>query len=151
AIVNAARTNRDGLDRCLIEVANLSNSRRNVTLTVEPIGVEKPLKSDLLRLPPGESERVILQLAPGTGPIRASIDDDELRLDNWVALHPEPPRRVRYALQARARRQREPLEKAILASNAATRSDNKPDLLFTDRRDRIDADPNTWVVQFLSE
>jgi hypothetical protein len=151
AIVNAARTSRDGLDRCLIEVANLSDEPRAVTLTVESVGSGKSLRTDELALRAGASQRVIVQLSPGAGPIRAYVDADDLTIDDEVVLQPQLPRLVRYDVQVRDRRLREPLEKAVAATHAATKGDKRPDLLFTDRRDRLDADANTWVVHLISE
>jgi hypothetical protein len=151
AFVTAARTNRDGVDRCLLEVANLSTERRNTTLVVEPAGGGRALSRRALSLAGGESQRVILQPAPGTGTLVARLDDDELALDNQVQLLPAGLGKVRVDLHVLDRRIREPLQKAIRASNNAVESTKDPEVLFTDRPTRPEVGPATWVVHLLSE
>ncbi len=149
AIVTAARTSRDGADRCLLEIANLSDQERSTTLTVEPAGGGPPLSRQELTLPAGQSQRVILQPAPGTGALVARLAEDELALDNEVRLEPAGDRQVRCAVHVLDRRLREPLEKAIKAARNATLGEKEPEVLFTDRPARPEVGPATWVVHVL--
>jgi hypothetical protein len=157
AIVTASRTNRDGVDRCLLEVANLSDEERSVTLVVESAGRAGPrqrpegISRRELTLTGGESQRIILQPPPGTGALVARINDDELALDNEVRLEPAGERRVRVDVRVLDRRLRDPLNRAVRAASNAVESDQNPDLVFTDRAARPDVDAGTWVVHILAE
>jgi hypothetical protein len=151
AIVTAARTNRDGVDRCLLEVANLSEEDRSVTLVVQAAGRTRTLSRRALPLAAGEAQRVILQPAAGTGALIARIDDDELALDNEVRMEPPSQRRVRVDLHVLDRRLRDPLNKAIRAAGNAVVDAKEPEVVFTDRATRPAVGPATWVVYLISE
>ena len=148
AIVTAARTNRDGSDRCLLEIANLSPQERSVTLVVSRAN-GKDLSRRELNLAAGEAQRIILQPEPGTGPLVARLNADELALDNEVRLEPPSERRVSVDAHVLDRHLRVPLDKAIDAATNAVRTarGEEPEVLFTDRPSRVGVGPGTWVVQ----
>ena len=151
ALVNAARTGREGLDRCLLEIANLSDSPARFNITVEPLEGGAALRSNLLELDGGVTQRLILQFPPGTPAVRARLEDAELPIDNVAILLPAEDRPVRVDLRVRDRRIREPLEKALKSSRLAREGGNlPPQLIFSDRGDEPTAGA-AWVVQFFSE
>ncbi|MFO0928276.1 MAG: hypothetical protein U0736_14760 [Gemmataceae bacterium] len=98
-----ARTDRDGLDRCLLEIANLANEARQVRVTLAPLGGGDPLRRSVLDLGPDETGRLILQFPDGTRRSRARIDGGALPLDGRVVLLPAPARAVRAWTCARRR------------------------------------------------
>jgi hypothetical protein len=151
AIVNAARTYREGADRCLLEVANLSESNQRTVLIVEPVEGGKELRRTMLQLDAGATQRLVMQFPDGTPAIRARIDDDDLAIDNAVVLQPMPAHLVRTEVRILDRRVRDPLEKAIRSARNADLGADRPELVFTDRIDETGVPENRWQVQFLAE
>lgn len=151
AIVNAARTNRQGADRCLIEVANLSEAAEQTTLIVEPVDGGAALRRTKLQMAPGETQRLVMQFPDGTPAVRARIDDDDLGIDNAIVLQPTPAHLVRVGIRILDRRVRDPLEKAIRSAHNADLNAALPELLFTDRIDEGEVPENRWRVQFIAE
>ncbi len=150
AIVNAARTAREGLDRALLEIANLSDEAAQVPLVVERLDDGNVLRRNVLKLGPGETQRLILQFPAGTPAVRARLDDGELPIDDVAVLLPAEERPVRVDVRVRDRRVREPLEKALQSSRLTREGGKQPQLIFSDRGDEPDAGA-AWVVHFLSE
>jgi hypothetical protein len=151
AIVNAARTNREGADRCLIEVANLSEEAQRTTLTVEPLDGGTALRKTTLELGPGATQRMVMQFPDGTPAVRARIDDDDLPIDNAVVLQPMPAHLVRVEVRILDRRVRDPLEKAIRSARNAELGAAVPELVFTDRISTGHVPEERWQVQFIAE
>ena len=161
AIVSAARTSRDGVERCLLEVANLSAEPRTTTLVItDDAGHE--LQRSPLSLDARASHRGIFQLKPGSPPLRARIEDDELTLDNRVDLLPALSREIRVDVRMSSASLRPLVEKAIRATRGAVpltpnpsppRGEGRkdPDLIVTDAADLSEIGPGTWVMQFLVE
>jgi hypothetical protein len=150
AFVNAARTYREGLDRCLLEIANLSDEPATVGVVVEQAEGGRIIRRNQLEMAPGETQRLILQFPAGTPAIRARLDDRELPIDSEVLLLPAEERPVRVDVRVRDRRIRDPLEKALLSSRLARPGGDRPQLIFSDRGEESDAGL-AWVVHFLSE
>ncbi len=145
AFVTAARTHRDGADRCLLEITNLSADVRSTTLLIETTEPAATLKRERLTLKEGESHRVILQLPEKTGALRARLDDDDLPIDNEAILLPTPTRLVPVQVSLADRVLREQTEKALRATRAVRLVDSNPAVLITDSP----ADPagETWVLR----
>lgn len=148
AIVSAARTSRDGAERCLVEIANLSERLGSSTLTIEAGG--EVLQRSPIALDPGQTRRVILQLKPDTPALRASLDEDELAIDNEVHLLPTVSRPVRVAVRVGAKELREPLTRALKSVRNATITETRPEVIFSDGAEEIE-EPEAWVVRLLVE
>ncbi len=148
AFVGASRAARDGADRCLFEVANLSDAPATRSLTVERVegGV---LDRSRLELTAGQVRRVIMTLPAGTGAIRAGLDADELPLDDAVVLQPAETRPVRVSLRLSDNRLRELLSRGLEATRGVKTVPGDPDLLLTDRAGEVTAPDGAWVVQLL--
>src|SRR5262245_9502055 len=95
AFVNAARNTRDGLDRCLLEIANFAPQSQSTTLVVSEPQSGQELHRETLTLNANETRRVILRLPPAVrsgekggmdGVVRAQLGDDALPFDNQVLL-----------------------------------------------------------------
>jgi hypothetical protein len=149
AIVNAARTARDGADRVLLEVANLAADPARTGLLVETAGGEV-LRRSTLELKPGETRRVILQLKPDTPAVRARLDDDDLAIDNEVTLLPAPARPVGVAVEVADKVLRPLLLKALRAKRGANLAAARPALVFTDAAGK-EAVGDAWLVRFVLE
>jgi hypothetical protein len=154
AFVAANRTDRDGLDRCLLEVANLSDAPAKTTLVVEAALEEdgKPppaIHRAQLDLEPGEVHRTILQLADGTPALRARIQPDVLTIDDEVMLEPVRSRPVRVLLNVADAELRRLLQKALEATHAARLVEDHPELVFTNGTEDVPGE--AWRVQVFAE
>jgi hypothetical protein len=150
AFVNAARSLREGSDRCLLEVANLSDASRSVPLLVEPLAGGAAIRRTTLDLPAGETQRLILQLPANTPAVRARLSGGELGIDSEVILLPDQDRSVRVDTRIRDRRLRDPIERAVKVSRLAKLEADDPTLIFSDRGDETDVG-SAWVVYLLAE
>ncbi len=150
AIVAAARTARDGADRCLFEIANFSDEGRQVAVGIGS-GGNAALPQRVLDIPAGASQRITLELQPGVSELFARLPDDDLAVDDHATLLPPPVRRVRVDVQVADRELRSLVEKAVEATGIAEARAVGPDVVLTDAPGTPDEGPDTWVVQFLVE
>ncbi|MFO0846179.1 MAG: VWA domain-containing protein [Gemmataceae bacterium] len=150
AFVNAARTAREGLDRSLFEIANLSPDDATPVVVIETLEGGKILQRNRLQLGPNETQRLIVQFPPNTPAVRGRLDDGVLPIDSSVTLLPAEERPVRVDVRVRDGRIREPVVKALSSARLARLTDQRPQLIFTDRGEEKDAG-SAWVVSFLSE
>ncbi len=172
AFVNAARSSREGLDRCLLEVANFSPQPQSTTLVLKTPGAGQELHRETLTLSAHEIRRVILrlpnppmpplakggsQLSPHLskggdgGVVQAQLGDDALPFDNQVMLVREEAPPVRVLVQIKNDAMRVPMEKALQATGRTAPPGDAPQLLITDDADSQPAAADTWMVQLLAE
>lgn len=130
AFVNAVRAARDGRDRCLFEVANLSASPRGTSLIIR--AADTLLREVKLDLAAGETRRVILDLRQNTPALRATIGDDDLAIDNEVILLPVAHRPVHVDLRIADETLRSLVDKALRSTRMTVADPDHPDLLVTD-------------------
>jgi hypothetical protein len=153
AFVNATRTARDGQDRCMLEIANLSDKSAQTELVLESgtgSNSFRELRRSQIELAAYGVQRVVLSLAPGAGALRARIGTDSLAIDNEVTLLPGREQPVRVELGIRNDSLREIVESAIRATGAAEMVSSNPELVLTDEADRA-ASPRSWVVRITAD
>ncbi len=155
AFVNATRTARDGQDRCMLEIANLSDKSAKTELVVESGAASgsnsfRELRRSQLELAANGVQRVVLTLAPGAGALRARIGTDSLAIDNEVTLLPGREQPVRVEIGIRNDSLREIVESAIRATGAAEMVSSNPELLLTDEADRA-VSPRSWVARITAD
>ena len=156
AIVNAARTRTDDVDRLLLEVANYSTLSRRVDLTIEMAGTPERQTAPQTThatadLPPRETRRVTLDLPDSCGVVTVHLDEDALALDNRVTLLPPIRRSARVAIDV-SDPALAPLLKNTLAAipeAAATPTGSSPQLLISDKPPTATADAQTWHTQLI--
>jgi hypothetical protein len=160
AFVNAARSAGDAKDRCLLEIANLSNEEGSTTLRVALASRDNaatdgesasPLQESKLVLKPREIRRVIFEVKSGTGPLRAWLDDDALAIDNEVYLLPETRRPVRVSLRISDKNLLVPIQKAVRAMRGTSLNHPEADLFLSDDDPHAGLGPDCWTVQLMSE
>jgi hypothetical protein len=150
AIVTAARTARDGTERCLVEVVNLSDEIRDAVLVVEAGQPATELRRFTARLEPRQVQRALFQLPEGTPAVRARLlGQDALSIDNEVTLLPVRHRPVRVSLRVTAEGLRAVLDKALRASREAVLTEVRPDVVFTDGDP--DVPESAWRVQVIAD
>jgi hypothetical protein len=151
AFVNAARTARDDVERCLIEIANLSEQPGSSTLVLETGDPPQEFQRTRLQFDAGETRRIVLQLKPNTPALRGRLDDDDLPFDNRIWLQPAVQRKVRVEISVKDEVLRKLVEKAVKATYGTNITAIKPELLLTDDEKAGAANPETWVLRLLSE
>jgi hypothetical protein len=150
AFVSAARTARDGAERCLFEVANLSSDPGETNLTIEAGTPPTLVQRSRLQMEPGQTRRIILQLKEDTPVLHARLDDDDLDIDNAVTLLPVAENPVRTDVDIRDGELRRLLDRGVRSIREATRTGERPELIFTDRTDP-EPPPGAWIVSVLAE
>jgi hypothetical protein len=151
AFVAAARTARDGAERCLLEVANLSDEPQSTTLEVEMGNPAGAIQRSTLQLAARQTHRVILQLKEDAPALRARLGADALAIDNEVTLLPAVQKTVRVDIRVADKALRPLVGKAVRAVRGALVTATRPDLVFTDREEADAAGADTWVVHLLAE
>jgi hypothetical protein len=153
AIVNATRTARDGQDRCMIEVANISDEPAATDLILETAFADSntfhELKHSRLELAPNASQRMVLTFAAGSGPVRARIAADALSVDNQAMLLPDNDRTVRVTINVRDQALRDIVENAVESVPIAAIVSNDAEVVLTDEREGA-PDSRAWTIRFVA-
>ncbi|MFQ3593217.1 MAG: BatA domain-containing protein, partial [Gemmataceae bacterium] len=148
AITAAARSLSGELDRCLIEVSNFGRDAVSRSVQLIQADTEQSLQRLPLQLEPGEVRRLTLTLPAETGHLKASMEVDELPLDDAIDLLPVTPRPVRVRVQIRNNRLNDLVRRALEATRVARIVTDHPQLLLTDQADEPEVAETTWVMQF---
>jgi hypothetical protein len=151
AIVNAVRTPHEAGERCLLEIANFSESAEETTLILETGEPPKEWQRSALHLGPGQTQRIILTLPEKTPVLRARINEDDLAIDNHVSLLPFASRPVRTMVRIKDETLHERIDKALQATRHVERVESEAEIVFTDSADRLKETGDAWVVLLLSE
>lgn len=93
AFINASRTAFGDQDRCLLEIANYSDSARSTKLTVQT--GSNVLQSSAISLGPHENQRLVFNIPSTIPSLSAVLEPDALAEDNEVQLLPPVRKRVR--------------------------------------------------------
>jgi len=150
AFVNASRTARDNTDRCLLEIANLSDQAQESPIVVKTKD-GSVLHRATLSLGPQEAHRLVLRFKEDTPEIYAQLGPDELDFDNQVVLLPEKQTPVRVELRIKDETLRPLLDKALRATRRVHLTDVHPDILFVDKTGVEPVGPDTWLVEWHEE
>ncbi len=150
AFVNAARSTRDGQDRCLLEVANFGPRPQKTALVLETLGKQE-IHREVLALEAREIRRLTYRLPKDLAAVRARIDADALAVDNEVILVREETPPVPTLVQVKNEVLRIPMEKALAATGKTSPPGSLPQLLITDDPETQPAAAETWIVELLSE
>jgi aerotolerance regulator-like protein len=151
AIVNAARTPHEAGERCLVEVGNFSANAEETTLVLETGEPPKEWQRSTLRLPPRQTQRLILTLPEKTPVLHARIDDDDLAVDNHVSLLPLAFRPVRTMVRIKDESLRSLIDKALQATRQVEKVESQPEIVFTDSGATPKEAGDTWIVRLLAE
>lgn len=162
AFVNASRSVRDGLDRCVLEVANFADQQQTTTLILDGLEQEARVQRDsqkasqelhreALTLKAREIRRFNLRLPKDQAIVHARLDPDALPLDNQVTLLREETLPVRVLVQLKNEAFREPVDKALQATGKTLPPGDAPQLLITDDPNVQPASADTWLIQLIAE
>lgn len=93
AFVNASRTAYGDQDRCLLEIANESDTAGSTHLLVQT--GSNTIENSVLALRPRQSQRLVFNLPSSAPPLLATLSPDALTADNQVELLSPVRKRVR--------------------------------------------------------
>jgi hypothetical protein len=130
AIVNAVRA-FDGSDRCLVIVANISDSPTKTVVNLNLSGRDKKI-SRRVTLDANEMKKLNFELPRGSGAVEISLSPDSLDLDNKVTLLRERYFALKAKILMKNRKSAELVKKALLATGRVSLVATEPHLLITD-------------------
>lgn len=128
--VNARRTVQGDSDRCLLEVANYSESAQAVTVTLK--ADRSGLPSSTFEVASGAVHRLTFSLPDDVGVIEARLADDALGVDNRIILAPPERRRVRTQVRLSHEPSLQLFRETLDASSLATLVETQPELIIHD-------------------
>jgi hypothetical protein len=149
AFVNAVRTPRDGGERCLLEVANLSAHDRATTLFVNAGDPPVQVQRSTLDLKAGETRRVVLDLKEGTPLLRARLDPDDLEIDNEAVVLPTARQTVRVDVHISNNGLRSLVEKSLASIKGVVLSTTRPHLVLSDQEGTAETGSDAWLVRWI--
>lgn len=150
ALVTAARTRHESIDRCLLEVSNLSDAATRADLALRPVGASttsSPLRTWSLELPARGTQRIVFELPTTTGALQATLPEDDLLIDNTAFLPPPIHKRVRVKLDIGNWKIGSPIEQALEATGRCEIVESNPDLLITDRAATPSPASRAWTLR----
>ncbi len=127
-------------ERILLEITNFGTTSMNSELSLTTGGNDPSRRS--LQLAAGEATRVIFNLPVGADTLQASLNDDDLLIDNQVLLVPSKKRALRVQVdvtdspKANLRTQ---LIRALESTGQVLLVDSRPDLIIIDRETSLTA------------
>lgn len=140
AFVTAVRQD----NRCLIELANLSDEEQSTTLELQS-------KRQRISLKPNEVQRLTLDLPENTGQFTAKIpSDDALSMDDRIQLLPVQNQPLRVGINMQAGQLRTLIEK-VLKGPEISIVEKDAEIIFTDDIEKLNAPSGAWVVDVLAE
>ncbi|MCP4534874.1 MAG: hypothetical protein GY831_27080, partial [Delftia sp.] len=101
-------------------------------------------------LAPGEQQRLLFTVPPGTGDVHCRLPADDLVFDNQALLLPPRQPLLEVANEVSDPRLHQLLQRALEASGQVKVGD-QAGLVFSDRGERSPATPDEWVVRLLAE
>jgi hypothetical protein len=136
AFTAATRTVSGNKERVLLEVANLSDSAGQGTLTLEGGNLASP-RTSRLNLAAGAVRQVILDLPSAAPPLRATLGSatlkhDALDIDNHVVLLPAAARPLRVFVDVAETKLRQAVTRALAATDQTLEVADRPDLVVSD-------------------
>ncbi len=140
AIINASRTAFGDQDRCLIEIANDSDSTHSTHLLVSGTG-NSPAE---ISLGPRQTQRLVFNV-PSTAPsLHATLDPDALAADNEIELLPPIRKRVRVEVALTNKDLSAMVNRALDATGFRAALEQNPELVI--HADDSPVGSNTWDV-----
>ncbi len=150
AIIHASRVYQGEKDRMLLEIANLSDTPKQLRLSViEPKRNEMIHRIDQ-ELAPTETYRTRAGIKDGVGSIEVRLGDDALAIDNRLTLLPPSRRPVRVKLGDLPPELVSKIRRAVETSGIAMIVDDRPDLAFGPIPEAERTTP-CWTVRFVKE
>ena len=143
ALVGAVRRDADDEGLAVVEVANLSDSRRTGELSVQ-LGPRHSVKA--FNIPPGDVSRFTIPLDDTSAPLKVALPPDALEVDNQLTLLPEHPPKLRVSVGIGGAKLKAAVERVLKAAGSVEVTDVAPQLRFSDAAEKPRDD--CWDVLF---
>jgi hypothetical protein len=149
AFVNASRSQTDGNDRCLLTVANFSEVHKKPTLVIKSLDNSKIYLQKALELQPHEEYNLIFEPQDNQADLKATLENDNLNIDNEVILLRQPEKTVRVQLNIKNQPLLSAVKRAVDAAKNTQLNTTEPGLFITDSS----SEPNNdlWTIKIISE
>jgi hypothetical protein len=145
AFTAATRTQGAENERVLLEVANLSGATGRGTLKLEGGNLSAP-KISPIELAAGASRQFFVNLPIGSPPLRATLADDALEIDNRVLLLPESTKPLRVTTDLSDRNLRRAVGRALEATGQTVEVSERPELIIADKPSSLEGDAWRWEI-----
>ncbi len=141
AIINCSRSKINGVDKCMIIIANLSPKSQDTTLTITEKNQKKSEDNDnenyeifnkQILLAGNALKKITVSLPKNTGQITAKISDDNLKFDNTVTLFPENLQKLTVKVIVENKKISSLINQALLVSEKVVLVNTDPQLIITD-------------------
>lgn len=135
AITAANRSSNGRIDRCFFEFTNFSKDKKEINAEIIDITNEKVLeqiKSSFIE--PNSSRRIIVKVTNQKAVIKAVIKNDEIDFDNEAILLPVKNDKLKVSIRLKDKVLSDHIEKAVLSSDLAYVSNDKPQVVISDRK-----------------
>ena len=142
AIVNASRTAFGDQDRCLIEIANFSDTAHTTKLAVQT-GTNAP-QGSLLPLGPHESQRLVFNIPSAAPLLRAALEPDSLAEDNEIQLLPPVRKRVRVQVALTNENSAALIDRTLAATGLRASISENPELVVRESDTLVNS--NSWSL-----
>ena len=152
AIINCSRSKANGVDKCMIIVANLSPKPQETKLSI----IENKSKDNndknheifnkQLLLQGNALKKVTISLPNNTNKIIAKISDDNLNFDNTVTLFPENLQKLKVKLIIKNKKISSLINQALLASEKVVLVNTNPQLIITDDYGKFSALAHNMLI-----
>jgi hypothetical protein len=139
-------------DRTLLEITNLGSTSTRTNLALEGAGLAAPQRKSI-ELGPAAASRLIMNFASGSTELRATLDEDELTIDNAVVLVSprRAPLRVQVAVadaEGAGARLHSSITRALEAAGQTLLVDSRPQLVIADNASSPDS--GAWQFELLA-
>ncbi len=151
AFVNVARTSYQDKERCLFEIANISTEPRQIKFkTLYSLNGVEQKSMKILTMQANETKKIIMSIPYKSSALFATLDDDELDIDNSIVVLPNRGKPITIKLDFANEQFKGLVEKAIKSINKTINVTENPQLLFTDKQFPPKVTENLdWIYQFI--
>jgi hypothetical protein len=146
AIVNASRTVHGDQDRCLLEVANLSDASRTSRMIVQT--GTNAVSASQVALGPRERQRFVFNISATAPRLQVTLDADSVPEDNEALLLPPVRKRVRVQVSLTNATVAELVERTLESTGLRASISQNPELVIHQSAG-APAGSNAWSLRWL--
>lgn len=148
ALTAATRTRSGDSERVLLEVANLSDSAGRNKMTVEFTTGSGALNAPYeVNLAAGAAKQFFLSLPSQSPPLRATLNDDALAVDNQAMLLPSGTKPLRVLVDLADGSLRRAVLRAFEATGQTVQVSQRPELVVSDKPGPLENE--AWRLEIL--
>ena len=146
AITAANRIANGKIDRCFFEFTNFSNSKKDLNAEILDVTNDRLLESVSGSVEAYSSRRVIIKAKAQDAVLKAIIKNDDVSYDNEAILLPVKRDLLKVGLVFEDKHIEESVRKAVLATELAKITSDKPQLIISDKKIKGDETLLTHLI-----